>query len=87
VSTEDIDVTPEQVHAYARAQAAKIPPDFGKGWMTKSARDLLRIAAIADFDTKELCLRLAKVKPRGENINARTVERIMAEMAKEQTIR
>ena len=80
----DDDLTSEQILADAKGRTARIPPDWGKDWMTESARDLLRIAvAFGGFDFKELALRLTKVKPRGDKINTRTVERVMSQMKRE----
>ena len=78
------DLTSEQILAYAKGQASRIPPGWGKDWMTEAARDLLRIAvAFGGFDFKELALRLTKVKTRGDKINTRTVERVMSQMKRE----
>ena len=78
------DLTSEQVLAYAKAQAATIPPNWGKDWMSESARDLMRIAvSFGGFDFKDLALRLTKVKSRSETINARTVERVLSQMKRE----
>ena len=64
------------------AQCAHLPAGFGEGWMTKNAIDLARIATVwAGFDAQELARRLARVRPRGERINAATVERVLAEMS------
>ena len=80
----DEDLTSEQILAFAKGQSAQIPRDWGKDWMTESARDLLRIAvAFGGFDFKELALRLTKVKTRGDKINTRTVERVMSQMKRE----
>ena len=80
----DADLTSEQILMYAKGQAARIPPNWGKDWMTAAARDLLRIAvAFGGFDFKELALRLTKVKTRGDKINTRTVERVMSQMKRE----
>ena len=82
--TDVDDLTPEQVLTYARERATKIPSNWGKDWMTESARDLLRIAvALGGFDFKELAMRLTRIKPRGEKINARTVERVLSQMKRE----
>ena len=78
------DLTAEQILSYAKGQAARIPPDWGKDWMTESARDLLRIAvSFGGFDFKELALRLTKVKTRSDKINTRTVERVMSQMKRD----
>jgi len=60
-----------------------LQPDFGEGWMTKSARDLARIAVmLAGFDAKDLAIRLARVRARGARINYATVNRILGEMSR-----
>lgn len=60
---------------------ALLPPDFGQGWMTKSARDLVKIAVyVAGVDAKVLISRLARAGERGANINAATVQRVLGEM-------
>lgn len=43
------------------ARAREIPDRFGEGWMSKSARDMVRIAAFAGFDIAALTLVLAKL--------------------------
>lgn len=61
-----------------------LPADFGKGWMTASARDLVKISvAFGGFDRKELARRLALVRGRGDKINTRTVESVLQKMRAE----
>jgi hypothetical protein len=58
-----------------------LPADFGDGWLTSSARDLVKIAVcLAGFDAQDLANRLARTKSRGQRLNAATVERVLAEM-------
>lgn len=72
------DLTCEQLQDLLRAKAAAVPP---LDWITKAGRDLVRIAVcMAGFNCKELVGRLARVRSRGERINAATVERVLAEI-------
>lgn len=70
--------------AELESRSRRVGPNVGEGWMTGGARDMLRIAAIANFDIKELVTRLAwigtQAKRKGSLINAATVERVMGEM-------
>ena len=55
--------------------------DFGDGWLTKSAQDLVRIAVVfAGFDQAELVRRIATAPICGEFTNRATVLRIMGGM-------
>lgn len=60
------------------ALARSLPRGFGEGWMSKPARDMLRIALFAGFDRKALVARLIKLKV--ARVQARHVERVMAEL-------
>lgn len=66
-----------------RAKAARLAvmDDFGDGWMTKGARDMIRIAAFAGFDVHELKRRVALSTNPSRLVNAGSVERVMGEMA------
>jgi hypothetical protein len=72
------------LRAFAERRYKGLPKGFGEGWMTKSAQSMVRVAALAGFDAKDLLTRLAKLPRRGERtLNAGTVERIMGQMADE----
>lgn len=76
--------------AYFTACSANLPEDFGDGWMTKGAIDLVKIATIARFDIKELTRRLFVIgckRPRSVRLNALTVGNIMADMSDEEEAR
>lgn len=60
-----------------------IRADFGEGWMTTGARDMVRIAAFAGFDVPELVKRVAMATKHGGNTGPRLVERVMGEMEDE----
>lgn len=68
-----------------RAEIARgaIRADFGEGWMTGGARDMVRIAAFAGFDIPELVKRVAMTANPDRMTNARTVDRVMDEMFRE----
>lgn len=68
-----------------RVAAAQAVGNVGDGWMTRSARDTVRIAAFAGFDVDVLVRRVAlsTVRNRGRLINAASVERVMGEMTDE----
>jgi hypothetical protein len=61
-----------------------ISADFGEGWMSKAARDMVRIAAFAGFDVKDLVHRVAKTADPNRTTNVATIERVMAEILKEE---
>lgn len=63
----------------AAARAALLDLE-GDGWMTSSARDLVRIAAFAGFDVQELKLRVALSTSPDRMVNAASVDRVMGEM-------
>lgn len=65
-----------------RAAVARgaIRADFGEGWMTTGARDMVRIAAFAGFDIPELVRRVAIATKHDGMTGPRLVERIMGEM-------
>jgi len=65
---------------YALARSGLLPDDFGDGWMTGNARDLMRIGLIAGFDAGVLARRLARAGKPGRMLNAATVERVLGEM-------
>jgi hypothetical protein len=55
--------------------------DFGRDWMSNRAADLCRIAvAVGGFNASDLTRRLAALKPRGERLNAASVEKVLAAM-------
>lgn len=58
-----------------------ITADFGEGWMTSSARDMVRIAAFAGFDVQALVQRVAMTANPNRMTNAATVDRVMGEMS------
>ena len=65
-----------------RAEIARgaVPGDFGEGWMTTGARDMVRIAAFAGFDIPTLVQRVAIATKHDGMTGPRLVERIMGEM-------
>lgn len=69
----------QRVHNAQTAVAA----GFGDGWMSSSARDMIRIAGFAGFDVAQLKLRVAKSSNPNRSVNTATVERVMAELATE----
>jgi hypothetical protein len=71
---------------WVRARVRQLPADFGEGWMSAPARDLMRVALLAGFDAHELGRRIALASHQGTT-NARTVERIMGEMEREANAR
>lgn len=55
--------------------------DFGEGWMTTGARDMVRIAAFAGFDVPALVQRVAMASAHRDGMTGpRLVERVMDEM-------
>lgn len=60
-----------------------IRADFGEGWMTSGARDMVRIAAFAGFDVPELVKRVAFATRHTGMTGVRLVERVMGEMEDE----
>jgi hypothetical protein len=68
-----------------RAAVARgaIRADFGEGWMTSGARDMIRIAAFAGFDIPELVKRVAMATKHDGMTGVRLVDRIMGEMEDE----
>lgn len=68
-----------------RAQIARgaVAADFGEGWMTPGARDMVRIAAFAGFDVPDLVKRVALATKHDGMTGVRLVDRVMGEMADE----
>lgn len=68
-----------------RAEIARgaVPGDFGEGWMTSGARDMVRIAAFAGFDIPTLVQRVAIATKHDGMTGPRLVERVMGEMQDE----
>ena len=60
-----------------------VPGDFGEGWMTTGARDMVRIAAFAGFDIPTLVKRVALATKHDGYTGPRLVERVMGEMTDE----
>jgi hypothetical protein len=64
-----------------RVKAAQsIRPGFGDGWLSKSAVDMIRVAAFAGFDIAELTRKVAIGSDPSRITNTATVERVMSEM-------
>lgn len=57
--------------------------DFGEGWMTTGAKDMIRIAAFAGFDIPDLVKRVALATKHDGMTGPRLVERVMGEMTDE----
>jgi hypothetical protein len=72
-------LSPEFERRAAIARGA-VPGDFGEGWMTSGARDMVRIAAFAGFDIPTLVQRVAVATKHDGMTGPRLVERIMGEM-------
>ncbi len=64
------------------AMARALPPNFGEGWLSRPARDMVRMAAFAGFDVSALVRRLAGLKLRV--VQERHVLSAMDEMSKGQ---
>ena len=83
------EVSPEQMEAEFKSRSelvnSALSPDFGDGWMSQNARDMLRIAIFAGFDPKvmirQLILRSAK-RPKS-SLNERSVLAVMGELTNE----
>ena len=58
MESEELDL--QEFHERA-ALARALPKDFGEGWMSKQAQDMMHIAAFAGFDMQDLTRRLAKL--------------------------
>jgi hypothetical protein len=64
------------------ARARSLPSDWGEGWLTRSARDQVRIALFAGFLIEDLMPRLLEASRRSRGlVNAGTVRRIMQELS------
>lgn len=61
---------------------AILPREFGQGWLSKEAANLIKIAvAVAGFDIKDIMKHLPKTK--GQVINARTVSNVLQRLRDE----
>jgi len=64
------------------ALARRLPPNWGEGWLTRGARDQVRIALFAGFDLQDLMPYLLEASRRSRGlVNAGTVRRIMQELS------
>ena len=63
-------------------ESRKLPKDFGKGWLTKSAEQELRIAiGIGGFPKKETILAVLRASKKSKNLtNKRTVDNVLYEI-------
>ena len=65
-----------------RARLARaISKDFGQGWMSRNARDMVRVAAFAGFDVQALTVHIATTqRDSHRQVNIATVLRCMQEI-------
>lgn len=76
-------MTPTEFDRRAAIARGAISADFGEGWMTSGARDMIRIAAFAGFDIPELVKRVAFATKHDGMTGVRLVDRVMGEMSDE----
>ena len=77
--------TVEDFERRALVVRESLPRDFGDGWMSQAAKDMLRIAIFAGFNTQQLVQQLVMRSARNPHrkVNVRTVEAVLDELGGE----
>lgn len=78
--TTTTTTTTTEFERRAAIASGAIRADFGEGWMTSAARDMIRMAAFAGFDVQDLVKRVAMTANPDRTTNAATIGRVMDEM-------